>query len=276
MKCFVATVFLTLLSNAAGSGSIGLRADVKDEMRALAESKCFAQCAEIMIGGHNKQNCVDDCMDDNCDSSMEDDVCKSMCGDCCSNDDRDCSKSSFDDLDSGDYENDDDDDEEEDDDDDSGDDDDDDKKKKSKSKTKGTEDSKSSDNKARCRQQCEKKESGEEQENCKNDCYTSASNDGEKPATTKGTAKSATTKDTAKSATAKGTAKTKTTVKSATVKTTEKSGQKGVETAASFVKTVTKLARTGNGVRGTSAKSNERRKMSHETCFADCMTASMA
>jgi len=291
MKCFVATVFLTLLSSAAGSGSIGLRADVKDEMRALAESKCFAQCAEIMIGGHNKQDCVDDCMDDNCDSSTDDDVCKRMCGDCCSNDERNCSQSSFDELDSGDFENDDDDDDKDNDDDDSGDDDDDDdEKKKSKSKTKETEDSKSTDNKARCRQKCEKNESGDEEENCKFECDTQATKGTAKSATAKGTAKSATAKTTAKSATVKTTAKSgqkgvetaarfvdKTGVKKlARNKTTAKSGHKGIETAASFVKTVTKLARTGHGVRGTSAKVNERRKMSHETCFADCMTASMA
>merc|ERR1719293_445973 len=184
-----------------------------------------------------------------------------MCGDCCSNDERNCSQSSFGELDSGDFENDGDDD------------DDDDEKKKSKSKTKETEDSKSTDNKARCRQKCEKNKSGDEEENCKFECDDTP--------TAKSTAKSATVKTTAKSG-QKGveTAASfvaKTGVKKlARNKTTAKSGQRGVETAASFVKTVTKLARKGHGVRGTSAKVNERRKMSHETCFADCMTASMA
>merc|ERR1712176_344759 len=108
--------------------------------------------------------------------------CRDDCVECCENEDRDCSQSSFDRIA-------DDDDDDDDDDDSSGDNDDDDSKKsKKKSSTKGTENSgdTGSTNKARCRQKCEKKETGADLEDCKSKCESAT-----EKSPTKGTEKSA-------------------------------------------------------------------------------------
>merc|ERR1712176_822734 len=116
-------------------------------------TKGFDFEAYVALGGHRKHDCRNDCIDDNCPSSLDTssaDDCKSDCTDCCSGGD-DCDSDSFDRK----YGDDDDDD-----DDDDGDDDDDDDDSKSKM-----------DNKARCRQKCEKEGlSGDELFDCEFDC----------------------------------------------------------------------------------------------------------
>merc|ERR1712238_425326 len=91
-----------------------------EQQREFAEDKCFAQCTDVMLGGHKttfkfnkliedleasvalgghqKKDCKTDCMDDYCTSSLSSDShddCKEDCSDCCSDGD-DCDSKSFD------------------------------------------------------------------------------------------------------------------------------------------------------------------------------------
>jgi len=188
---FLFTFLLIIAATVSADNKFRLRATVKEQRN--AEAKCRAQCADEMVGGakstfknmlakdfdfeayvalggHRKNDCKNDCIDDNCPSSLDTssaDDCKSDCNDCCSDGD-DCNSDSFDKKYGSDDDDDggDDDDDEGDDDDDGGDDDDDDSKKSKKSKTES-----SMDNKARCRQKCEKDgKTGDDLFDCKSQC----------------------------------------------------------------------------------------------------------
>jgi len=246
-----------------GNKGLGLRAAVKEERRRIAESKCFAECADVMlragrgakperkktadgrnkkpvvkfdklvedfetrvvIGGHRKKDCVDDCKDDYCGSSLSSDDasdCSDDCHDCCSDGD-DCISSDFDK-----YNNDDDDD------DDGGDDDDSKKNKSSSSKS-----SKSDD-----------------------DYYSSKSSKSDDDVSASKASKSA------EVSVALGGGSSSKTAKSYyySTKSGKSSNKSSTKSSKSYYYS-TKTSKSSDGARNLA---------SHETCFADCMAASLS